>query len=243
MHPDLERLIRLHEADATVHAVEVELAQCPTDKSALEARLNEERESLDAARAAFEATTKSRRKLEAEVQDLETKRAKYKGQLGDVKTNKEYQALLHEIEGVEREIRSREDLVLEEMERLETFGAEVKREAVELKQVEARHSVEMKELEARLAALEARAAARRTERDVALSDTSEEAQALYRRVARLRSGVALAEVKDGSCSGCRVKLRPQLVLNLKRNDEVVQCPSCSRILFFVPEPPTIDPVP
>ena len=70
------------------------------------------------------------------MQDLETKRSKYKGQLMDVKTNKEYTAMLHEIEGVEREIRAREDLMLAEMEKAEGLTAEVKREEGDFKVVE-----------------------------------------------------------------------------------------------------------
>ena len=69
----------------------------------------------------------------AELQDLETKRSKYKSQLMDVKTNKEYTAMLHEIEGVERDIRAREDQILAEMERAEGLAAEVKAEEAEFK--------------------------------------------------------------------------------------------------------------
>ena len=54
----------------------------------------------------------------------------------DVKTNKEYTAMLHEIEGVEREIRAREDQILAEMEQAETLTAEVKREEAAFKEVE-----------------------------------------------------------------------------------------------------------
>ena len=66
------------------------------------------------------------------MQDLETKRSKYKGQLMEVKTNKEYTAMLHEIEAVEREIRAREDQILAEMEQAEALAAEVKREEAAL---------------------------------------------------------------------------------------------------------------
>ena len=74
-------------------------------------------EALDAAKGALDGLAKDRKRLELEVQDFEAKRSKYKGQLGEVKTNKEYTALLHEIENVEREIRSREDQILEAMEK------------------------------------------------------------------------------------------------------------------------------
>ena len=69
----------------------------------------------------------------ATLQDLEAKRSKYKGQLMEVKTNKEYTAMLHEIEAVEREIRGREDQILAEMEKAESLTAEVKSEEAAFK--------------------------------------------------------------------------------------------------------------
>src|SRR5512140_713722 len=119
MNADLEKLVRLHRAELEKKRLDSELAQVPRGRQALEARLAGERSRLDAARAALEASGKTRKSRESAVQDLEGKRSKYKGQLMEVKTNKEYTAMLHEIENVEREIRAREDQVLEEMEKAE----------------------------------------------------------------------------------------------------------------------------
>ena len=119
MNPDLEKLIDLHHAETELKRLDAELADVPRLREELEARVARDRRRLDAAREALETSQKRRKQNESEVQDLEGKRSKYKGQLMDVKTNKEYTAMLHEIETVEREIRSREDLILEEMERAE----------------------------------------------------------------------------------------------------------------------------
>src|SRR5262249_56132323 len=104
MHPELERLIRLQQAESGLKRVEGELAEGPKEKAALEAKLAGERQRLDGAKAALEQSQKARRQHETALQDLEGKRSKYKGQLMDVKTNKEYTAMLHEIEGVDRAI-------------------------------------------------------------------------------------------------------------------------------------------
>jgi len=147
MNADLEKLIRLHHAETEARRLEAELAQVPRARQELDARLAGERQRLDAAKADLDATTKARRAHEAVVQDLETKRSKYKGQLMDVKTNKEYTAMLHEIEGVERDIRAREDQILEEMERMEALALEVKREEAAFKAVEDEAKVERRTLE------------------------------------------------------------------------------------------------
>jgi predicted nucleic acid-binding Zn-ribbon protein len=58
---------------------------------------------------------------------------------------------------------------------------------------------------------------------------------LFQRVARLR-GVAVAEARDGMCQVCHVKLRLQMYAEIKRNEEIQQCPACNRILYYVPPP-------
>ncbi len=242
MNPDLERLVRLQHAESELRRVEVELGDVPNEKAALDARLASERARLDEARAALAESQKARRQFEGELQELETKRSKYKGQLMDVKTNKEYTAVLHEIEGVEREIRAREDQILAEMERAEALAAAVKTEEAEFKSVEVRHRDEGKTLDGRAEALRTEASRLTDERDAIAATVVAEARELFQRVARLR-GVAVAEAREGMCQLCHMKLRPQMFLDLKRNDEIVQCPSCSRILYYEPPAPVEAPQP
>jgi uncharacterized protein len=242
MNPDLEGLVRLQHAESELRRVEVELGDVPNEKVALDGRLASERARLDEARAGLAESQKARRQFEGELQELETKRSKYKGQLMDVKTNKEYTAVLHEIEGVEREIRAREDQILAEMERAEALAAEVKAEEAEFKSVEARHREDGKVLEARAEALKVDATRLTAERDAIASTIDVTARELFQRVARLR-GVAVAEARDGMCQLCHMKLRPQMFMDLKRNDEIVQCPSCSRIIYYEPPAPVEAPQP
>jgi predicted nucleic acid-binding Zn-ribbon protein len=240
MHPDLERLIRLQHAESELRRVDAGLGAIPQQKETLAARVAEERARLDASRNGLAETQKARRQLEAELQDLEGKRSKYKGQLMDVKTNKEYSAMLHEIEAVEREIRSREDRILEEMERAENLAAEVKQEERAFKEVETRHDEEVRSLDERAATLTRERERSAAERDAVAATLSEEALTLFNRVARLR-GAAVAEARDGMCQLCHMVLRPQMYVDLKRNEEVVQCPACSRILYYVPSAPVASP--
>ena len=133
MNPDLEKLVRLHRVDSDLRRVESELAVIPRLRQEIDDRLARDRSHLEAAKAALEGSQKARKQNEASVQDLETKRSKYKGQLMEVKTNREYTAVLHEIEGVERDIKAREDVILEEMEKAESLGLDVKREEADFK--------------------------------------------------------------------------------------------------------------
>jgi predicted nucleic acid-binding Zn-ribbon protein len=240
MNPDIEKLIRLQRVETELKRVEAELLELPRKRAALEEDLLAERGRLEAAREALAASQKARRQHEGALQDLETRRSRYKGQLMEVKTNKEYTAMLHEIEGVEREIRSREDEVLAEMEKAEAFSLEIKREEEAFKEAEGRHKTGARELDERARARERDASRLRDERGAVAATLDEDLLALFERVARLR-GAAVAEARDGMCQQCHVKLRPQMYVDLRKNETIQQCPSCSRILYFEPPVPVVVP--
>jgi len=240
--PDLEALIHLQHADTSLRRVEAELAALPGARALIESRLGVERGRLDAAKVALDGCQKARRQHEGAVQDFETKRSKYKGQLMEVKTNKEYTAMLHEIETVEREIRSREDQILAEMEQAEGLAAEVKREEALFKAEEERGKTEIKALDERRKALEAQMTGLTEERDAAGAKVSPTRLELFKRVAKAR-GDAVALAQDEMCVACHVRLRPQMFMEIKRNDEIMQCPSCGRVLYYEPPPPVVDPHP
>ena len=236
MHPDLEILVDLHHADVELRRFEQELLSLPQRKEAIEAQILADRAALDAARAELDGRSKERRRLELDVQDFEARRSKYKGQLGEVKTNKEYTALLHEIENVEREIRTREDHILDAMESIEVGQAAVKTEEAAFKQVEAARRDEIRALETAMQECQGKreeVAAGREKRAALLNP---DVLAEYARILK-RRGTALAEAKDGACTTCHVKLRAQVFVDVKRNDGIIHCSSCSRIMFFNPPPP------
>jgi predicted nucleic acid-binding Zn-ribbon protein len=236
MHPDLETLVDLHHADVELRRFDSELTALPQKKAAIEAQIVSERAALDAAKAALDGLGKDRKRLELEVSDFEAKRSKYKGQLGEVKTNKEYTALLHEIENVEREIRSREDLILDAMEKVEAGQAKVKAEEASFKAVESTRRDEIKAIEAQIKECEGKRAASAATREKKVGALKPDVLGEYSRILQ-RRGTALSEAKDGACTMCHVKLRAQVYVDVKRNDAIITCSSCSRILFFNAPPP------
>jgi predicted nucleic acid-binding Zn-ribbon protein len=242
MNPTLESLVRLQQAENDLRRVEGELAALPAAKAAAEKEMAEERVRLDEAKAALDGSQKSRKQHETSVQDLETRRSKYKGQLMEVKTNKEYTAMLHEIEGVEREIREREDLILAEMEKTEGLAAAAKSEETLFKSVLEKGRTELAALEARATDLQARARKLAEDRDRMAAAVPEDELALFRRVAKLR-GAAVSAAVESMCTLCHLKLRPQMWVDLKKNDQVIQCPGCSRILFYEAPVPEVHPLP
>jgi predicted nucleic acid-binding Zn-ribbon protein len=240
MNPDLEKIIDLHHTETELKRLDAELAEVPRLREALDQRVAGEKSRLESAREAFETSQKTRKDNESQVQVLEEKRSKYKGQLMDVRTNKEYTAMLHEIETVERDIGRHEDQILEEMERAEGLAADVAREEEAFRSIEAEARVENGELDARQARLGDERKRVATERERVVEQIPEEPLNLYLRVAGLR-GSGAAEARDAMCQTCHVKMRLQVWVALKLGEQIFRCESCNRILYYDPPPTVVEP--
>ena len=241
MHPDLDRLIRLQHLETAADEARRKIADHPQRVQALEERLQAAREAVASAKTRLADAQNKRRAEEKEVATVQARLAKYKDQLLEVKTNREYQAMQHEIETAQNDIKAREDRVLESMMDSDELGAEVKKAEAELKAVEKEVAAERQSLDQEVAALQAELDNASSARASLAAEISQAALATFERVARGRKGLAVAEARDGMCTICHVRLRPQVFNEVRRNDALIQCDSCQRILFFAAESPAAAP--
>jgi uncharacterized protein len=146
--------------------------------------------------------------------------------------------MLHEIATAETAIRSHEDRILERMEEAETLTAELKAAETELKTQQAAIAAERKTLEAEAASLHRTADEKSSARTAAAKELSPDALRLFEHVSKQRKGLAVAEARDGGCTVCHVRMRPQMFNEVRRGENLIQCESCLRILYFVPDAAT-----
>jgi predicted nucleic acid-binding Zn-ribbon protein len=238
MHPDLEHLIQLQDLDLAADRARRRIADLPAAQQAHEARLAERAAILAALKGRHAAGQSARRETEKELAAVQGRLSKYKGQLMEVKTNKEYQAMQKEMSAAEHEVRAHEDRLLEHMEYAETFAAELKAAEASLKTEQSEVARDLKALDAERADLERELARVLAARAEVVARLSRDVLALFERVAHGRKGIAVAEARDGLCTLCHVRLRPQKFNEVRRNDGLHQCDSCTRILYYVPPAPT-----
>jgi uncharacterized protein len=234
MHPDLQNLIQLQELDLVADRDRRRIAELPTAQQTLDQRVAERAATVDDVKARIAAAQIDRREIEKDLAAVQSRLSKFKGQLMDVKTNKEYQAMQKEMAVAERDVRSHEDRLLEYMEKAEVFAAELKTAESALKAEQAAVTKEQKGLDAERAQLEKELQRVTTERTGVVAKLSRDVLMLFERVAHGRKGVAVAEARDGLCTVCHVRLRPQMFNEVRRNDGLHQCDSCTRILYYVP---------
>ena len=234
MLPDLERLIQLQRLETLIAEARSSIALHPQRIASLDARLDEAKRAVESAKEHLKTNHDRRRELEKDVSLYQGRLTKFKDQLMTVKTNREYQAMQHEIASAQDAIRAHEDRILERMEEAEGLAAELKAAEAELKRQETSVSAERTVLDAEAAALETQAEEKQAARASVAARLSPAALRLFEHVARQRKGQAVAEARDGICTVCHVRLRPQVFNEVRRNESLIQCESCLRILYFVP---------
>ena len=198
----------------------------------IHAAVEEARKAVETAKAQLDTARKSQRAREKDLEDNRVKRQKYEGQLYQVKTNKEYSAVLVEIEEVKQEKSRIEEDILALMETQERLASDVKEAEAGWREREGLGKAEEATLAETLRGVEVQLATVRSERAGLAGGLSQGVLADYDRIRRHR-GVAVAEVtKPNSCGGCRVTITPQRLQELRQQNAFIHCESCGRYLYW-----------
>ena len=236
MNADLERVITLQRLDSAAQDAERRLAEEPEREKAFETRLQTGRDRVKSAKEQLAANQHARRELEKEVAVHQGRLSKFREQAMAVKTNQEYHAIQKEISFAQTEIKAIEEKILERMIEADDLTAALKRSEADLASEQKALDAERKAMAAEHGELKALLESARAERSQVVEALDKRLLAIFDLVARRRNGVAVAEARDGICTICHVRLRPQVFNNVRRNDEIIQCDSCQRILYFKAPP-------
>jgi predicted nucleic acid-binding Zn-ribbon protein len=231
MNADLKKLIRLQEVDLSVEEYRTKIEAFPVKSKALDVKLASALQGVLLAKKAIEASQSKHKEHEAKVSDLEAKISKHREQLMSVKTNTEYKAMTKEIEFSQEAISKQEDHILAIMEQADELAGILKSAEATLTEDESMVLAERSKLsEENVKDLETHAAYV-DERNQLSGGIDEAVFARYERVRNARGGVALARAADEMCTVCNVKMRPQRFQEVRQNDQIFSCESCSRILY------------
>ncbi|MEW5984904.1 MAG: C4-type zinc ribbon domain-containing protein [Acidobacteriota bacterium] len=232
MHPDLDRLIRLQRLeDLAGHARRV-IADEPTRQQDLDARLAAAQKRLDDERLHLDTNRAARRELDKAIAAQQGRLSKFRDQLMEVKTNREYHAVQKEIEVAQSELQKLEDQLLERMIESDEVNAALKDAEHAFADEMAAIAAERDELARQAAESKHSIGAVTREREAMVKDLNPALLATFERILKLRKVSAVAEVRDGRCSVCQVRIRPQVANDLRHNDMIFQCESCQRILYY-----------
>ncbi len=232
MQEQIRYLIQLQKLDKAIEQILVSTEENPKKVNQIEQETQGVQETLQAFTKEMDENQKQRRGLEREVEEFGQKIKKSQVKLMEVKTNKEYRAMLTEIEELKKGKAGKEDLLLEFLEKLEegVQKQKVLKKYVETKIAEGKLKKEHLEAEGRTYEKELSGLNRKRKELCARLDSSLLRQYEFLKV-RLH-GMAVAEVREATCRGCNMHIPPQLNNILHRQDRIITCPSCLRILYL-----------
>jgi predicted nucleic acid-binding Zn-ribbon protein len=231
MNQDLKQLIRLQSIDLSIQELRTRIDRFPGISKALDEQFRSAQAGLETAKEKAKNNQGNRKKLESEIGTIESKVSKYRDQMMAVKTNEEYRALQHEIEHSQSAIRKIEDDILNLMVEAESSQTEIKAAETRLKEDQRKVDQDRKQLtevnQRDLSALESYL----KERKEIESSISADLVPRYERVRKARGGIAVAAARNEVCEICQVRIRPQVFQEIRRNDQIIACDACQRILY------------
>ena len=235
MDAQLKTLIDLQGVDTRIAAHEAEAARLPKEIAAIHAEIESAKKDVDAGKTRLDAAKKDQRTREKDLEVVQAKRSKTEGRLYEVKTNKEYSAVLAEIEEIKQEKGRVEEEILVLMESQERLTADIKDAEGRFKSRETQGKQEEAALQEKLRAVEADLALVRTERAELARQLPAPVLADYDKLLKARGGLALAQVvKPNLCGGCRMTVTPQRLQELRAQSALLPCESCGRYLYWLP---------
>jgi hypothetical protein len=232
LNQELSQLILLQDTDLELRRLKEEIESLPVRQERIERQFAESNKEFLALKHELETAHAKRRRLETDLEDEQRKQQKFKDDLMKARNEREYTTALREIDVARKAVSALETEILKLMEQTEKLEAQVKertpaieaqRQEVDRQLAESRAAVDISRQ--KLAKLNG-------ERAALFETLGPNAQAVYNRLSRLRSGTPLAEARDYSCQACRMTIRPQVFADIKRAETIITCESCGRILYF-----------
>jgi hypothetical protein len=227
---EIHLLVTIAKLDAELNAFRTEASHLPERIAKAEAEIKIAEKAIADADAHLESMKKEKRVLEQKIQDNGEKLKKLRCQLMEVKKNEEYQAMLHEISHMEKHIDEGEERLLMIMDELDQQGSQTgdfKKAKTEAKQTLA---AEKASFERRLEQIKNDLARIEAEKPKILVEMDPQVRKRYDRIIAKLHDFAVTHIADEICHGCHARIPPQTAMEVRKNDQIITCQACGRIL-------------
>ncbi len=232
MKKQIRLLIRLQQEDLTLERLRRRVLEGPQQIKGFDREIAALEEDVEADKRRVEEAKKTQRQHEAEVEDGVEQIRKSKTRLMSIKTNKEYQALLKEIENIKGVNGAREDKVLECMEEIENIGEILKIKQRDLSATRIRLDNEKKAVEADIRDAEEQIAESEEHRQEMVSVLDPKLLTRYEQIMAMSGGTAVVMADNATCGECHMNIPPQMYNELHKGDSLKFCPHCDRIIYW-----------
>jgi hypothetical protein len=232
---ELEQLIALQKTDTSIRRLQADIQAIPQRRAEIEKEFDQRAFEIRAIEARRDLAREERARKEAELAEQRARAERADRNLMSSQNEHEYTAAIREADAARKAASQLETQILEQMEIFEQAESQLQERAPEVERLGGEMQTRLAEFEEQTRRQEAELAAARTERERLMAALPKNMSSLYNRIsARIRDGIAVAEARNGSCTACFMALRPQMMSEVRRGDEIITCDNCNRILYYVP---------
>ena len=232
MHSELEQLLVLQDRQQKIRQIQTEIKTLPLERDHLESQLAASAAGVDALKQKARQVEIERKKLELDVGTRTESISRLKTQQYQTRKNDEFQALGHEIERYENEIRKLEDQELELMIETDKLKAAVEAAEKSARATKDTISRQLTDLEAKSKALDSQQRELEKDRTTLAAEIDADLLDQFERLFNSKGDAAVVAVEHGVCTGCHMKVTTATASRVKAGKEIVNCEQCGRILYL-----------
>ncbi len=230
----IEQLLVLQDRDRRLIRLRIEVADIDPQRRLVQTRHTNAEAEFEKAKLTGQQLESERKRLELEVESKKEQIAKYAAQQWLTRKNEEYKALSHEIETCKAAISSLDDQQIVLMEKIEAAERQVAAAAEILRKAKADSAVQLQQLAEAETRLRKQLADAEDARAAATTPIESILLGRYERLLKSKGDKVIVDVQRGVCGGCHMKLSRQNVIDCQADRDIVQCPNCARILYYLP---------
>ena len=234
-YDQLRILVQLQDKDFRIAEIVEKQKNLPSIIASVRAILDKAQQELSEASDSFDFATKERKTLESSLKDAETKVTKLKEKIPEIKTNKEYHALLKEIDSAVHEKSDIEEKILILFEKLDELKVKRSEKENVVKVEEKVFNSEKEIIEKDYDQLAEVLKELESQKDSIVSNMDPKLLSEYNRLLGDKKGLAVVSVKNEHCLGCHMRIPPQVFTEIKKNEKISYCLNCKRILYWKPQ--------
>ena len=231
MKANISHLRELQAIDQKISTLDKEIAAGCAEIDNRRASLDGHKDTLVQLNEKIATSEQRRRELEAELEDEEVKIKERQGKLMNVQTNREYQSILKETEDGKKTNTKREEAVVQLMEQIEALTAQIEEETRICAEDEKMLADDIAAVEKKISQFNAEKSKILKTRESKAGAVSASLLKKYTAIRDKRNGLAIVAVTGSVCRGCFMNIPPQLYNDLMKEDKLISCPTCHRIMF------------
>jgi len=234
---EIKKLVNLQKIDTQLYNLNREKIEKPKIIASLQNEFDQKKQILKEYEERSKSLLLKRKDKEGELTSKEEGIKKLQSKLYLLKTNKEYSAMLTEINGVKMDNSLLEEEIIKILEEQDNLKKDLEKQQSIIKEEEKKFDEQKQKINNRIKEIEVQTKDMESKRSNAIKEIDAKILSRYERIIKGKESLAIVKVENDSCQGCFMNVPPQVINEIKMNDKLIFCEMCARILY-IPDDPT-----